>query len=634
MSHLQANLGVQLRQAKVDLNEAKDNLSEMNGMHLETKKQLAEAQSLLKKVEQERDTARSIASSSSSSSSSSQRPDFHNPTTLTLSRGKILAAPGSSEERLKRLERPMDREFLRRLPHKALREETERRLQKSVLFGLNQRSRDACRDIDDMIVNTWGIGRPEKSDETPWFNDNPNLPPKFTSDSILHYLQVENIEEYEDYFKSTFGSGMSIDQFSVGMIDNDHKLFKTSMHYKALGTYERIMKAIQNKLNHTAMHCGDNRHLKKSLAVLEPDVKFDNNGKITSLFGSSNSRMIDDNFNELETLRVMKSVAMQKRGLTASTCDHLAIEIKKKSNKTDDEKAFLALDMEFHDDMSLEDDSDDEEDETMSLDQNQTRKRRRRSLEESPFQDSPEPLPKRRKSSSSSLELSSDPIDSQSTKQPKTKQVAERRRRSSSGSTKIVMALPSEDTFTNMNTNTSALGHTWKDQGSGFRGFSKEISDYSVPNTSELVTLSSNDIFTNNGKSDPSIALKQLNNTISIAIKVKSLVNSTTQGASYSDRNYMRILATFAITSITCLAKERTHVRGAAPLDMNDYHKVRYVKQLDNEELEKLGVRVEDLDDDNPRRYRELSIEEIFEYLKKKWSQKKKNQNKKDKGKR
>ena len=339
--------------------------------------------------------------------------------------------------------------------------------------------------------------------------------------------------------------------------------------------------------------------------------------------------MIDDNFNELETLRVMKSVAMQKRGLTASTCDHLAIEIKKKSNKTDAEKAFLALDMEFHDDMSLEDDSDDdEEDETMSLDQNQTRKRRR-PLEESPFQDSPEP----RRKSSSSLELSSDPIDSQSTKQPKTKQVAKRRRRSSIGSTKIVMALPSEDTFTNMSTNTSALGHTFLDQGGGFRRFSKEISDYSVPNTSVLVTLSSNDIFTNNGKSDPSTALKQLNDTINIAIKVKSLVNSTTQGASYSDRNYMRLLATFAITSITCLPKERTHVRGAAPLDMNDYHRVRYVKQLDNEELEKLGVQVEDLDDDNPRRYRELSIEELFEYLKKKWSQKKKNQNKKDKNK-
>ena len=151
---------------------------------------------------------------------------------------------------------------------------------------LKDRSRNACRDIDDMIVNTWKLSRPEKSDETPWFNDNPNLPPKFTNDSILHYLQVENIEEYEDYFKSTFGPGMSIHQFSVGMIDADHKLFKKSMHYKALGTYEKILKAVQNKWNHTAMHLDDNRFLKRSLAVLEPDVKFDNNGKITSLFGS------------------------------------------------------------------------------------------------------------------------------------------------------------------------------------------------------------------------------------------------------------------------------------------------------------------------------------------------------------
>ena len=568
LSHLQANLDVQLRQAKVDLNEAKDNLSEMNGMYLETKKQLAETQSLLKRVEQERDTARSIASSSSSSSSS-QRPDFQTPTTLTLSRGKILAAPGSSEERLKRLERPMDKEFLRRLPHKALREEAERRLQKSVLVMLKQRQKSAILDIDDMIVNVWGVGRPRKSDETPWFNNDRNLPPKITIDMILYYLDVDDMEEYLSYFKSTLGGGMSKHQLSIGMIDDDHKLNKGSTHYRALGTYDKIMKAIQNKLNHGAMHIGDNRYLKKSLAVLEPDVKFDDNEKITSLFGSSNSRMIHDNFNELETLRVEKSVAMQKRGLTASTCVHLTTEIKKKSNKTDDEKAFLALDMEFHDDMSLEDDSDDEEDETMSLDIN--RKRKRRSLEESPTQESPEPLPKRRKrKSSSSLELSSDPIDSQSTKQPlvKPKQVA-RKRRSSIVPAYFEMALPSQDTYTNMSTNTSALGHTFLDRGSGLIRFSNELSGYSAPRTSVLLTLSSNDILINNGRAKPSVALKHLNDTLKTAIKVEALVNSTQNGhrsehkSLYSDTNHVRLLVTFAIASLTCLAKERNHVRGA-----------------------------------------------------------------------
>ena len=55
---------------------------------------------------------------------------------------------------------------------------------------------------------------------------------------------------------------------------------------------------------------------------------------------------------------------------------------------------------------------------------------------------------------------------------------------------------------------------------------------------------------------------------------------------------------------------------------MNDYHRVRYVKQLNDEELEQFDVQVDDLDDENPRRYIELSMKETFEYLKQKWSQK------------
>ena len=585
---------------------------------------------MLKRVEQERDTARSIASSSSSSSSSSQSPDFQTPTTLTLSRGKILAALGSSEEQLNRLERPMDRDFLNRLPE-VIKEEAERRLQRSFLDNLIGRQKDALNEVDDMIVNVWGIDRPRKSDETPWFNNDRNLPPVFSLDMKLYYLQVENKEEYGDYFESTLGGGMSKYQYLLGMIDDDHTLFKASMHYRALGSYEKIMKAVQNKWNHTAMHCDDNRNLKMSLAVLEPDVKFDDNEKIASLFGSSNSRMIHDNYNELETLRIMKNVAMQKRGLTALACDHLLSEIKRKRNKTVAEKAYIVSmnGMNYPDDMSLED-SDDEEDETMSLDQNQHRKRKRGSLEESPTQKSLEPLPKR--SRPSSLELSSDPIESQSTKQPvvKSNQVA-RRRSSSIVNTKIVMALPSEDIYTNMSTNTSTLGHNWKDQGRGQSRFSKELTDYSVPNTSVLVTLSSNDILTNNGRAKPSDALKHLNDTLNTAIKVESLANTTLKGTSYSDGNHMRLLATFVIVSSTCLAKERTHVRGAAPLDMNNYHRVRYVKQLDDVELEQFDVRVEDLDDENPRRYRELSMKETFEYIKQKWSQKMKNSNTKKK---